>query len=175
MAGVLGINLLPGIKPTLEEKRVSKKIRTWGTVILAGYVIFVAGIFIIGATLSLQRSQVKGKVTALEQQIKSEQKKESLELALKGRIGEVGKIIKGRVSYASLITKILSLAPTGVSFQELDFSQSKISLSGEATNALVMTDFLEKLKKETDFSWVYLNSLSRTKTGGYSFSLEIAF
>jgi len=27
MAGVLGINLLPGKKPTLEEKRVSKKIK----------------------------------------------------------------------------------------------------------------------------------------------------
>lgn len=172
MPGVLGINLFPRIKPTLEQKRISTKIRTWGAIILIGYILYVLGIFIFGTIIAFQRNEVKAKSTKIEGQIKSAQKKESLELTLKGRIVEAGGIIKGWTNYSQIIRKIQSLFPSGVTYQSLDFSKGLISLSGEAGNVLVLGDFIDTLKKETDFSQVSLTSLSRTKTGGYSFSLE---
>ncbi|MFZ5366310.1 MAG: PilN domain-containing protein [Patescibacteria group bacterium] len=172
MPGALGINLFPRKKPTLEQKRISGRIRTWGAIILFGYTLYTAGIFILGTFISFQRNEVKGKVAKTEERIKLAQKKESLELTLKGRIVEARGIIGGRTNYVQIINKIQALSPQGVSYQSLDFSDGKISLSGEAQNVLVFGEMLDALKKETDFSRVSLTSLSRTKTAGYSFSLE---
>lgn len=172
MPGILGINLFPRKKPPLEQKRISVRIRTWGAIILVGYTLFVTGLFIFETIVAFQRNRVKNKITQIEEQIKKAQKKESLELILKGRIVEARGIIGGRTNYVQIINKIQALSPQGLSYHEIDFSQGKISLSGEAQNVKIMGDFLDKLKETSDFSNISLTSLSRTKTGSYHFSWE---
>jgi len=181
MAGIRGINLLSGEERILKKRAVSlraKELGKWLVLITIFYSIFVAIVFAVGMYLSFQINSIKGKASSLEEKIKSEQKKESLELAIKERVKEIAKILGSRIEYSVLVNKILSLAPSSdVVFQEIDFSKGKIKFSGQAANLIAMNNFLDKLLEEekNSFSYIYLDSFARIKDGSYSFSFEIDF
>lgn len=173
MPGGLSINLSPRKKPTLAGERIFAKTKLWLGVILIGYILLAVVIFGFGAFFSFRKGEIKKEVTVIEGQIKKLEKKESLELVLKGRMAEIEQTLGSRTSYAEIINKIQSFSPQGISYQTFDFSKGKILLSGEAQNVAVLGDFLRNLRG-SDFSQVNLTSLERSKEGGYSFSLGLA-
>lgn len=170
----VGINLLPKEKATPQQKKVVGKISMVLIGILILYVLAVAVLFSYGSFLSMQSNNVLKATSETETKIKSAQKKEVLELALKMRIKEVNDLIAKRVSYSNYLSKLQSLAPQGTSFASFDFTKGAINAAGLSTNVITVNNFINNLKKETMFSGVLLSSLGRGKTGEYNFSLELS-
>jgi Tfp pilus assembly protein PilN len=170
----LGINLLPKEKATPQQKKVVAKISMVLIGILVLYVFIVVGLFSYGAYQSMQNNNVVKETSDTESQIKSAQKKEILELALKTRIKEVNTLITSRTSYSDYLTKLQTLTPLGTNFEDLEFKKGMISAVGSSANVVTVNNFIDNLKKETMFSNILLGSLNRGKGGIYNFSLELS-
>lgn len=170
---VAGINLLPKEKATPHQKKVVAKISMVLIGILVLYVLLVAGLFSYGSFLSIQSNNVLKATSETETKIKSLQKIEILELALKMRIKEINDLVAKRTYYSAYLSKLQSLATLGTSFNVFEFKKGVISTAGTSTNVVTVNNFIESLKKETMFSNVLLGGLGRGKNGQYGFSLEL--
>lgn len=170
----LGINLSPQKKEKEGLKVVYEKIKPYLILFLIFYSLIVALLFGFQFYLLREKSLVQAKTSFTEAKIKSLEKREMLEIVLKGRTAQMLKILKERTDYASLLEKVQNLS-LQVPFRGIGFDEKKITLEGEAANVSLLNEFLEKVKGESDFPKVALTSLSRTKEGGYSFSLELFF
>lgn len=172
-----GINLLPAKKiPTLAEQKFFQKFKRYGLLVLVFYIILVAVLFGLSLFLSFENKKIKAQTASVENQIKSLQKIESLQVALKERVNEATKITKARFSYKETIEQIQSLLTEGIIIQDLDIKEGdKIAFSGTAQNAAVLSSFIDQFKEESQkkiFSQVTLSSTGRTQKGEYTFSLE---
>lgn len=170
---VRGINLLPKEKATPQQKKVIAKI----TLVLAGILIFYAvlmiGLFAYGSYLSLRNNEIKKESTQTENIIKSVQKKEILELALKTRIKEVSGLLSSRVTYSDYLEKLEALASAGTFFTDFEFQKKAIKAVGSSSNVISVNELIANLKKENLFSQVLMDGLSRGKNGEYGFSLDL--
>ena len=165
------INLLPSKKKTV--KKWTEAVKSGSMVALVLYVVLVAGLLGFSLFTSRRLSQVKAKEAVLEGQIKKEERKESLAFLLKDRLAKEKKIIDGRIDYEAVFDLFSQLEQPGLSFQEVEIVKGQLLLSGEAVNVASLKFFLDKVNNLSGkFSYVEISSLSRTKEGGYAFSLK---
>lgn len=166
-----GINLLPTKKPALGEKRAWRRLKILAGAVLASYIIFIGALVFFSLFISFSQRKLKQEVGQVEAKIKALEKRESQVLTIKGRAELANKILGERVSQKELLSRVQNLSLVGISLFEINMAPGKLNFSGEAQNALVLGDFLDRLS-QTTWSWVRLASLARTSKGVYSFSLE---
>lgn len=168
----IGINLLPRRRKKVKRWPV-EKLKAWIVVILALYVIGVVSLLGFSLFTARELSQVKAQKAALERKIKEEAKKETLAVLLKDRLSKEEKILKAKINYKGIFEVVNNLSAPEVLFDDVEIERGKLSLSGEATNLASLKDFLDRINASAnDFSYAEISSVARTKTGGYTFSLE---
>lgn len=175
-----GINLLPRKKVPFEETELARKAKLFFGSILIGYLLLVIAVFGFGLFIARSRGEVAQEAKQAETKIKGLEKQESLALTLKKRIEIASqlltsreKAVTGQLSYEQLIRWVQGLVIPGVALGEVTVSPGQIVFSGEAENAVVLGEFLEKFSpSEREFTWLLLESLSRSTRGNYSFSFK---
>lgn len=171
-----GINLL-GKKEIVssEEKEIIDKSKKTIVVTLVLYslimVIFLGSQFY----LSREKNKIASQASQLEVRIKAYQKVESLEIFIKNRLGYCLKIINTRTHPEIILTKIINAKGEGLDISAVDLKKNnQISLSAESSDVGSLEEFVEKIKEvfsEEGYQTIVLESISRTKDGGYGLNL----
>jgi len=75
------------------------------------------------------------------------------------------------------ITTLSKLADPQVTITSFSFVEDgQVVIAGEAANALILSDFFEKVKKEKkEIEIASLTSLTRMEEGSYEFNLNLKF
>lgn len=178
-----GVNLLPTRKIVAPEEKLFKKLRNAGVVVLVVYVFLISGLIASSFYFSLAQKQIDQQRQKTEAEIKRFEKRETLALTLKERMGTVGDVIgqqekleTAKLTQSQLLSWLRSFLLPGVIFNDADLSSSKLGFSGEAENGLILGDFLDQfLQTERTFKTLKLETLSRTGKGNYEFSFKGQF
>ena len=162
------------------QKLKQKKILKLGSLIfLIFYCLLAAAIFSFSLYLSQANRGLNKAIALKKKQIVQLQKTESLQLLLKQRLVSLAPIFsQKRPDYHRDLLFFKEISPQGLNLTDFKFSEKqKMSVKGEATNALILNDFLRQLKVSTvatqEFAKVNLGSLSRKTDGSYEFSLNL--
>jgi hypothetical protein len=143
------------------------------------YCICTAGVFVYWSLLSKNLNEINNKIELKKNEIRSQQKKESLYFLLKNQLSFLSKVFSGtQENYSQIFSSVFQLAG-----DDVEISQLKISANGETmisamtSSAFSLADFLDRVTDDKDmgsFSKITLNSLTREKEGNYSFSLSFS-
>lgn len=178
-----GINLLPTQEGHSTAGKLSQKLRLFIGILLLIYMLIVGALMVFSFQLSSSQKKLRQETAQTEAKIKNLQEKESLEITLKQRVGDIDRTLKDRekaqqakISYSQIISQIQGLVLPEISLQEAEIDQPgrKIIFSGEATNTLALENFLNQFEKpEITWSLVSLESLDRNQKGAYKFSFLV--
>jgi len=171
-----GINLL-GKKElaSKEEKEVLGKVKRTLVVTLLIYALFVVSLLGLQFFLSREKQNLVSQESQLESRIKTFQKVETLEVLIKDRLGKGAKIISSRTHPEVILTKIINAREEGVEILEVELAKSEeVKLAAESSDVGSLERFMDKIKKvfqEEEFQTIILETVTRTKEGGYSLGL----
>lgn len=167
----IGINLLPTRKPV--KRWPAERLKVGTIVALVLYVFLTFGLLGYTFLITRQLSQVEAQKAVFESEITKNEKKENLAVLLKDRLSKEEKLLASKVNYKQTFEVVDNLATPDILFEETEISKGELSLSGETTNASSLKNLLERIEGlADDFSFAKILSVSRTKDGSYSFSLE---
>lgn len=169
--------LQPDELSSLEKRRVFF-VRIGTIFLIVFYCLVVVAVFSFGL-VTLRESQVVADKIALEKaKLSALQEVESLQLLLKQRLSSLVKVVEvDGLEPKYWLNYLDGLVPEGIAIENSAWSaDGKVELSGIAGNAVIMADFLERLKQATDEEKIASSTLvmaTRKTEGVYSFSLEI--
>lgn len=171
-----GINLL-GKKEvaSTEEKAIIDKLRRIVVITLVIYALVVAGLIGFQFFLSREKQKVVSQASQLELRIGNFQKVETLEVLIKDRIGKTTKIISSRTHPEIILTKIINAKEEGVEILGVELGKGEeIGLSAESGDVGSLDSFTEKIKEVFEgegYKTIVLETVTRTKDGGYNLNL----
>jgi len=142
------------------------------------YCLVAAGIFSFWLVLRRQNEVVTSRIKFQEQRIKELKPVESLHAFLKQRLSTLAPLLtKETVDYKETLTHLETLLPEGLTLTKIELNQEgNLSFTGTAPNAVVLSDFLERLISSEGDEFAKnakLTSASRQEDGSYSFSLNL--
>lgn len=158
------------ISPDLKKKLLT------GTVILLS-LFLLTFIFSLGYYVALKSaaSNLLKEEETLKTIVKSKNEAEGLYISFLQKIAFAEKIIQGRQDFASLLSKVETFFPAGITLSTLNFDEN-----GSVVLSLTLADpesadkFLQPIISDPKLSsTLTMNSLSRTKEGQYSLNLEL--
>lgn len=150
-----------------------------GTIFLVVFYCLIVIILFAFGLVAMRESQVVAKKIVLEEdKLNSLQEVESLQLFLKQRLSSLVGIVETKdLKPKYWLSYLDSLVPEGVVLEKTNWEVAgEVRLSGIAANAVILADFLDRLKEETDAKKIASSTLisaTRQTAGLYAFSLEI--
>jgi len=169
------------LKP--EEQSSAKRKRAFflktGTIFLiVFYCLLVVAIFSFGLVTQRESKIISDKTKQEQTRLGQLEDIETLQFLLKQRLSSLSKAVKTeRITPRDGLNLLESLVPEGLALEDIQWEkEGQVNLSGTASNALALSDFLESLKQATDKQKItssVLVSATRQKEGTYNFSLEV--
>ncbi len=171
-----GINLLGKKEITSkEEKEVLDKVKKNLVITFLVYALFVVSLLGLQFFLSREKQNLVSLESQLESRIKTFQKVETLEVLIKDRLGKCVKIISSRTHPEVILTKIIDAKEEEVEIFEVELVKSEeVKLAAESSDVGSLERFTEKIKKvfqEEGYQIIILETVTRTKEGGYILNL----
>lgn len=172
------IDLLQPDKLLPIEKRRTFLIRVGAIIIIVFYCLLVVALFSFGLVVVRESQVVANKIESEKAKLSELQEVESLQLLLKQRLSSLAKVVEaGGLEPKYWLNYLDNLVPEEIAIENSDWStEGKVELSGIASNAVVLADFLDTLKQKTDEEKIAKSTLvsaTRQIEGVYSFTLEI--
>lgn len=177
-----GVNLTP-IKQKTPPSGGLGRIKFFVGIILLVYVIGATVLFGFTFYISSQVQAVTKDIKQTETKLKTFEKKEMQAVILKERMTKVDEILSAKevrtskgISQSQLLDWVRGLASSGVVINELKISKNDVAFSGEAPSVEAIGNFIDQFQGDDKrFSWVSLDTLSRSSKGSYSFSIKANF
>jgi len=150
-----------------------------GTIfLLVLYCLLVVAIFSFWLVVNRESQTIAQKIKIEEAKIVGLHQVESLQLLLKQRLSALTEVVEvDGLEPKYWLGYLDELVPEEVALEEINWdAKGTIGASGISSNAVVLANFLEKLKGETDKGKVASSTLisaTRKEEGAYSFGLEI--
>ena len=174
-----GINLLRGRnKARLKIRKQAVKVKLISFLVLGLYLIASSGLFVYLVWAKGEESRLQRSIQAKKQRVVDLKKNESLHLNLKERLAFLNTQLDLDQNLVSRSITVLNkftnpqVIVTGFSFIE----DGQVVIAGEAANALVLSDFFEKVKEERkEIKIASLTGLTRLEGGSYEFNLNLKF
>jgi hypothetical protein len=171
-----GINLLRKKEiATTEEKEITSKLKKIIVITLVIYTLIVVGLIGSQLFLSREKQKITSQASQLELRIKSYQTVESLEVLIKDRIEKCANIIGSRTHPEIILAKIINAKGEGVEITSVELEKNhKVKLAAESEDVGSLEKFTNEIKavfSGEGYQTVILESVSRTKDGGYSLNL----
>jgi len=174
-----GINLLRGRNQArLKIQKQAAKIRLISFLVLGVYLIAGSGLFAYLVWARKEKSQLERSIQAKKQRIVSLKKNESLHLNLKQRLAFLGaQSDLGQNPVSRSVAVLNQLAGPQITTTDFSFlGDGQITIAGETTSALALSDFFERVKaRREEIKLASLTSLTRLDEGGYEFNLSLKF
>lgn len=174
-----GINLLEGLKKDISarQQRWVSLARTGSLVLLVLYCLVILGVFSFWATSRRAAQEMEQEMATKKEKIADLKHIESLQVLLKHRLSSLRGLLSGEApDYGKFLSYFRQFSPNEVALREISLSENgKAALSGEATNGVVLSSFLDNVSDESNplFSRVVLTSLVRREDGSYLFGLGL--
>jgi hydrogenase maturation factor HypF (carbamoyltransferase family) len=171
-----GINLLEKKEiASKEEKEVFSKVKRILVVTLLIYAFLVVSLIGIQFFLSREKQNLASQESQLESKIKTFQKAETLEVLIKDRLGKCTKIISTRTHPEEILTKIINAKEEGVEIIGVELAKNEeVKMVAESSDVASLESFTDKIKKvfqDEGFQTIILETVTRTKAGGYNIGL----
>lgn len=163
----------------LAKAKARRPIKAGSIVFLIFYCLVIAATFSFWLILSQSSGQVKQEISLKKQRISSLKKTESLQALLKQRLSLLTKIVfEKKSNYSEILLYFEENSSEGLVLDNFKLTdKGGVDISGAASNAVVLSDFLKNLineqSEEVYFSEITLSSLSRSEGGDYKFSLML--
>jgi len=174
-----GIDLLRGRnKGRLKVRKQAVKIKLISFLVLGLYLVAGSGLFVYLVWAKGEKSRLQRSIQVKKQRIIDLKKNELLHLNLKQRLAFLNTQLDLEQNLASRsITTLSKLADPQVTITSFSFVEDgQVVIAGEAANALILSDFFEKVKKEKkEIEIASLTSLTRMEEGSYEFNLNLKF
>ncbi len=172
------INLFQAEEISPAEKKKTFALRIGTIFLIVSYLLIVIAVFSYWLVTEREAKLLTGKIRTEKTKITELQEIESLQALLKQRLSSLSKIVEiDKLNIKDKLNYLEDLLPEGVIFEQVHWSAGgKVSLSGLAANALVLSDYLDTLKEETDKKKIAKSTLlsaARDEGGLYKFNLEI--
>jgi len=142
------------------------------------YCFLLLGSFLYLTILKRKYQRVVAQAEDVVNEIKRQEKKESLYFLIKKRLSYLSELINKEENSFHYFFPIITLAGEKVKISELEISNDKVIISGTAPDAFSMGGFLEEVVNPEiirSFSKASLTSLSRKEDGSYNFSMTIIY
>lgn len=176
------IDLLQPDELSSVEKRRVFYIRIGTIFLIVFYCLVAVAIFAFGLVVLRESQVVADKIELEKTRLSDLYEVESLQLLLKQRLSSLAKVVETDGAKPKYWLNYLdSLAPEGIAIEGTEWKSNgagelAVELSGIAGNAVVLADFLNTLKQETDKEKIVSSTLvsaTRQIEGVYDFNLEI--
>lgn len=175
-----GVNFVEGKKTDSLNERTNRIIKLGVGIVLLVYALFSIAVFAASYYLSSSEKMVADQVAKTEKEVESFKKIETLEIALKQRIGDAGVIVnqrekdrKNNVTYSQLLQQLDNFVESGVTLKDVLIEKGYITFSGTAENYLLVGNLMDKIDNDGLWSYVHLDGLTRDSRGSYNFSLKV--
>lgn len=177
MAGK-SIDLLKPEEISLAEKKRVLFLKMGTIFLVIFYCLIVVSIFSFGLVIQRESKIIADKIELEKTRLSELEQTEMLQFLLKQRLSSLATIVETeRREPKYWFSYLESLVPGGLALEEIQWnSEGKMDLSGTASDALVLSNFLDNLKQATDNQKIASSTLvsaTRQIEGVYSFSLEI--
>jgi len=143
------------------------------------YCVCLAGVFAYWSFLRKNFQEINSKVELKRAAVKQHQKKEFLYFLLKNQLSSLSKVIsKDQENYSQIFSSLFQSAENKVEISEIKILGGKTEIYASAPTAFSLAGFLDEIAGSEDmrgFSKIILNSLSRSKEEGYSFSMTFSY
>lgn len=161
-----------------KEAGVIRKAKIISLLLLIFYCLVATGIFSFWLILKRQNEAVVSKIKYQKQRINELNTVESLHIFVKQRLSALSPLFeKETIEYKETLTQLEELLPEGVVLTKIELvEEGSLELSGEAPNAVIFADFLERLLASGNEEFaesVEMSSTSRQEDGSYKFSLNV--
>lgn len=172
------VDLLQPEEISPVEKRRALALKTGTIFLVVFYCLFIVAVFAFWLVTQQEAKIVTERLETKQAKLTELREVEVLQLLLKQRLSSLFKVVEvGKPSLKSQLNYLESLVPEGVTQENIQWnSDESVKTSGIAGNALVLSDYLERLKEAADKKKVAKSTLlsaTRQEEGVYSFSLEI--
>lgn len=172
------VNLLQPEEASAVEKKRLLLIKTGTIGLIVVYCLFLAAVFSFWLVTQQEAKAVTKKIKAKETRLVVLQEIEALQLLLKQRLSSLSEVVEvEKKSLKYQFGYLESLVPNGVELKEIQWdSDGGVRISGIASNALTISDYLDHLKEAADKRKIARSTLisaTRQQEGVYSFNLEI--
>lgn len=172
------IDFLKSEKESGVQARLFSTIRKAAAIILAVYLLLLAGIFSAWFYFKTASDNVSSGIATGNQRLAKLAKIESSQRLLKQRTTLLLRVFeeKDKSNYSLFLSKLDSITEGLVLLtQETIIPNGKNTITGYSENSLLLSDFIDKIPKENflGFNTVNLVSLLRSETGSYTFTVEL--
>jgi hypothetical protein len=173
------IDFLKGQRSEREKRlKLLRSVKVGSIIILMAFVLVVGAVFSYWFYINSQNQKIVKENNIKKTKIETLKELESLQTVLKQRLLTMNKFFKEdkRPQFIKTLT-FFSQIPQGIALKELSLTNgdNMVNISGDSTDILNLTAFLEKLESQESqdiFSEITVSSLNKKeKEGGYSFSL----
>lgn len=162
---------------TGKKTKIAHFLKVGSIVVLILYCLLTAIVFSYWFYLNTQGRKTQQEINIKKQKIESLENIESTQIFLKQRLTALDKFFTNQVK--TDLPKILSFferVKGETRLKQINLTkEGEVTISGEASNALILTDFLKKLEEDDQskelFSTITLVSTDKQKTGDYLFSI----
>lgn len=174
-----GINLLKKKKAIpVREAQLMRFAQVGSVVLLVFYCLIVVGIFSLWLYTRQESQEVDRQIAVKKQNITDLEKIESLQILLKQRLASLTALVgKKTADYPKILSYFTQFPSNEIILDEITLLENgKVTLSGQAVNTLVLSDFLESLVQgEGDdlFAQIILSSFTRQEKGNCAFNLSM--
>jgi len=175
-----GIDFLKAYEKPPFQKNFSQFSKI-GMIVIVVFYCFLTGVIIFYWTfLKNQYQEIITQIDTKKSQITQLKKKELLQVLLKQQLSSLNSLfLSKRGEFPRLLSFFLQLSSDEISIGNIKISSSRqINVEVTANSALSFSRFLEKITNPENFekfSEIKLESLTRQKEGGYSFSLSLVY
>lgn len=171
------VNLFESYLKTPDKKALlGQSLKIGAMVLLAAYCIAASGIFSYWLVVKQKDNSLVRKIEDQRQQIAGLKTVESLHLLIKERLKLLGSTeLADRVDYSLLLTEIERVEVPGMRITDIQVGvEGEMLFSGEAQDAVALSEFLEKLEeigKARQEGLIEVTEANRSKEGMYIFSI----
>jgi len=135
-----------------KEIRLIRGAKVASLILLIFYCLLVTGFFSYWLILRRQNEVVNSKIQSQKQRINELKEVETMQTFVQQRLSSLSPILtQEAVDYKKILTQMESLIPEGVVISKIGIDQEgRLLLTGTASNAVVLADFLERLLVKGD-------------------------
>ncbi len=170
------ISLLPKTVAIWERRvRIKRLAQVASVVALILYFLLLSGLLSYYLLTTSQEQGIKKKISQYQEKVKELEPIESKQFILKAKLKELVGIFKTEEKPEELWSNVDALSIEGVEFSNISYAEGSLTVRGEASNALVLDEFIRKVEDEGSrlFSQAALENINRTIEASYVFSLSL--
>jgi hypothetical protein len=165
-------------KGLYRVEKVVRMINVASLVVLIFYCLIVAATIFLSFQLRDENKKLKSQIDSKKAAISELKPVESLQYVIEQRLAKLLIYFSSNKKSDSTIFSFFQQAITqGINVRKLEFTdKGEVMLSGQASNALTLGNFLDSLVTESAvkmFNKVNINSLTKQKDSSYMFNLAL--